>query len=399
MISGCVPVVAADLVRWAEEVAARLDESMGPTLFERGEYVEIVCRDPGAPPRVERTQHLADGFLRQRLELDGLGALDQEDVLEGVVWLLLNRRVVARQPDRGAGSEPARVPDWLAVGVAQGLYPELRERNLGVGLDRWARGTMTPPERLTARAVMPAGRWAEKADAALWVAWLQGRADAAMRFADAWQRIAEGKAVGASWWWDSRAGGADTRDGEREWELWLAGQRDALRGWSSRPDDQLGSMRDWRTVSAVDLASVHAPASVTALSLDQLVAHRGEKWARLLAARMALRIRLAAVGQSPDVQQVASRYAAYLDAVAGKGRALGFLRGRSPARHLQALWREAEAARERLERDYRARAEYLEQVSTRMFDAGLQDGNSAEDPAVRQYLDLLEQRVPEGAPR
>jgi hypothetical protein len=396
MISGCVPLVAADLVRWADEVAARLEENLGPTPFERGEYIEITCRDLQAAPRVERHQDFSDGFLRQRLELYGLAQLDQEDVLEGLTWLLLNRRVAARQEGHGEDDEPGRVPDWLAVGVAQGLYAELRERNLGAGLERWAAGQMVAPDRLTARLVMPAGRWAEKVDAALWVAWLLSRPDALAQFNEAWDRVAGRQPLPAAWWMAPRGGEVARRQAEREWELWLAEQRDALRGWGGLNAQQLAHLRDVRQVEAVDLAAVHAPAELGSLGLDQLVQYRDEKWARLLASRIALRLRLTAVGQSVEVQTVASLYADYLDAITGKGGYGWSIFRRGPSvRKLRGLWQAAEEARERLEGDYEARANYLERVSAQLFDAGSK-AEPAEpvDPAVQRYLDDVEERAP-----
>lgn len=393
LVTGLAPAAAADVGRWADDVARRVEEWFGPPPFDRGAYVELACIATleGGLSRVTREQALDDGALRQRLVMAGLEELDQEDALEGLVWLLLNRCAAAHRTAGAKRARPTRVPDWLAVGVAQNLYPELRQRTMRVGLERWESGAAVSPRILVHRGAMPEGRWAEKVDAALFVAWIESVPEAKAIFADALRRMAAGAPPTPAWWLVTAQGGADEGLAEREWELWVAQQRDARRGWGREDERGLRALRELQAWPETELYAVGAPDGIGTIGVRDLVKYRGEKWARRLANRAGVRLRLAAVGQSSEVQAVADRYAVFLGAVTGRAPddSGGWFSRRPSARRLRALLREADAAFHRLEQDLRARDEYLTRVAAEA-EEGPRDAPGEE---ARRYIDDVERRL------
>lgn len=386
MVSGFGPAAAADLARWAEEVARRLEGYLGPIPLERGWYLEIKAV-PG--DRVLRAQGWVDGLLQQRLDLGRSEELDQEDALEGLVWLLLNRWPIVRQsiPDRV--EHLARVPDWLSVGVAQNLYAELRARNAGVVQERWHTDQLVPWTSLVEQEVLPSGRWAEKAETAFFVNWMvEQRVD----FDALWQSCAEARRLSAEDISRVVFRQLEMAAVTQEWEVWLAAQQDRKRTVSGLDLAQVEEFDRLARLEEPELQAVRAEVAGP-LMLADLVALRHARWVPALATRRSWQLQLAMMGRSPEWQDVARRYIRFLEGLAGRGQGYsGGLFGRgASARQLLALLEDADQARDRLRADIRARVAYLDQVEQASAPPALSG-------AARQYLDDVERRMGEKSP-
>ena len=390
LVSGFAPGAAADLARWSEDVAGRVEQLLGPIPMDRGWYLEIQGR-PG--DRVVRAQGWVDGLLQQRLEVGRSEELDQEDVLEGLVWLLLNRWAVARQTPAQRSVGLAGVPDWLAVGVAQNAYPELRSRNAEAVQERWREDRLTPWPDLVEQEILPSGRWAAKAEVGQWVAWLLERSARMDAF---WEAHAKGQRLNA----EAVArqvlslGGVD--EASQAWEVWLAAQGNRRRVMTGVDADQVAEFDALSRVDDPELQAVRADVSAP-LTLADLVALRTARWVPALATRRSWQLQMAMLGRAPEWQEVAQRYIDFLEALAGRGSGYrGGLFGRGASgRQLLALLGDADKARDRLRQDMLARTAYVDLVEQ---GGSAASGAVDDDPAVRAYMDEQERRAAHESP-
>lgn len=379
LVSGFAPGAAADLARWCEAVAGRVENMLGPIPMDRGWYLEIQGR-PG--DRVVRAQGWVDGLLQQRLEVGRDDELDQEDVLEGLVWLLLNRWAVALQSPADRANGLAGVPDWLAVGVAQNTYPELRTRNAEAVQERWREDRLTPWPALVEQEILPAGRWAAKAEAGQLVAWLLDRNARMDAF---WEAHAKGLRLNAEAVARQVLALGGVEEASQAWEVWLAGQNNRRRAMTGVDAAQVAEFDALSRVDDPELQAVRADVSAP-LTLADLVALRKSRWVPALATRRSWQLQMAMLGRAPEWQEVAQRYIHFLEALAGRGEGYrGGLFGRGASgRQLLALLGEAELARDRLRQDIQARSTYLDRV---------EQGAGPDVEAVRAYLDDVERRA------
>lgn len=393
MISGFPPAAAANLARWAEDVAGRLESALGPIPMDRGWYLELQAV-PGT--QVARAQGWVDGLLQQRLEIGRSDELDQEDALEGLVWLLLNRWPVHRQSGASRSQDLATVPDWLAAGLAQHLYTELRSRNAEVVVERWQGGHLAPWSELIEREILPAGRWAAKAESALLVDWLLERRAGWEPF---WQSCAEGKRMRAADFARQVLALPGVPEATQAWEVWLASQQDRNRGIHGVDLDQVAEFERLAIFEDADLQAVRADVAAP-LALADLVALRRARWVPALASRRSWQLQMAMMSRAPEWQDVGRLYLDYLEALAGRGPGYtGGLFGRGPsARQLESMLAEAERARLRLRDEVQARTEYLDRVEATFMAEGVSGLDPGREAAERLFMDEMEKRWPASSP-
>lgn len=385
LVSGFAPAAAADLARWSEEVAGRVENLVGPLPLERGWYLELQGRNGD---RVVRAQGWVDGLLQQRLELGRSDELDQEDALEGLVWLLLNRYAIVYQTAAERAKQLASVPDWLAAGVAQNTYPELRTRNAEAVQERWREDRLTAWPALVEQEILPSGRWAAKAEAGQLVAWLLERDGHLDAF---WRAHAKGHRLSAREVARQVLSLRDEEEASQAWEVWLAAQQNRRRVMSGVNTAQMAEFDVLSRVEDPELQAVRADVQAP-LTLADLVALRKTRWVPALATRRSWQLQMRMLGRSPEWQEVAQRYIQFLDALAGRSAGYrGGLFGRGAStRQLLALLGEADQARSRLRQEVSAREAYLDQVE--------QGGGTSLTEMERAYLDEAERRAAEDSP-
>lgn len=376
MVSGLPAARAAELARWADEVAERIQRQAGPLPFERGQYILIAADESDAPSTVEPQQTCEQGDVAQTLVLRGLDGIDLEQAEEALGALLVNRYAQALQPAAERCSDPARVSDWLVVALVHASNPVLRRRNLDFALARHQSGELTPFAELVEQHAVPAGRWPQKADAmALWL-WLSESPRASAMLVEAFRLQAEGRKPDATWWAEQRIGTPNPEAAARAWSNWLEARQVRARPLASGDVNTLLAMR---FIPAHELDASGGPRALADQPLSALIPHQKEPWCRQVAIRHALRIRLEAIGHEEEAQLVAEAHAAFLDRLA---------RGDS-RRRLNVLWKQAEERSEQYTALLDARRRYLDAVEDRLGTP-----RPPPDPVTR-YLDEIEARIGE----
>ncbi|OQA26681.1 MAG: hypothetical protein BWY59_01296 [Verrucomicrobia bacterium ADurb.Bin345] len=312
----------------ADDASQRLEAVLGVSVpFSRYELIRIVTEDDAASPRarVIKGQAWVDRQLVQRLIVFNPGKADQEDLLEGLCWLMLNRLVIARQDISQRTNHLGAVPDWLGIGIAQNLYPALRARNGGVISRRWMAGeTVSFPEVLEME-YLPDGRWGEKAAAGLAVGWLLSQPQAAKAFECLFSLLAKGEPLAMPAIVECLGGDFTPVRIEKEWELWIAQQTQVIRQWGGVTPARVQELQAMSVIRPMDLgfpATENIPAELT---LDQLVERRRELWMRPLAALLSLRVRGLGIGESEEFRRVLEAYGRFFDAL-GRSVSPGLLR-------------------------------------------------------------------------
>lgn len=388
-ISGCPAARGLEIGAWAEDVEQRLARFLG-TPIPAGDPMPIVIRlvedAESARGRVVRSQELDTGMLSQRLDLINPATADQEDLLEGLCWLLINRAVVSRQPAAARGRDTSRAPDWLAVGAAQNLFPESRQRNEKTVIELWKKNRAHRLEEILGWAFLPAGRWDEKAEAGVFVQFMLHPSVAATRTAALLARIESGEPLTAEFVAQRVLNAPSVADVEKARDIWIAQQTDDIASSSLEFSvDRVAELVRLLDMRPTDYGLPESDRMPPLVDLKDLIRHKGESWAPKLAERVGMKAKLLAVGQPPEFQRVVASYVGFLDAVAGrkKGFTGGLFGGSASTSSLQKLLDQAEATFIAFQQAQKQREKFIE-------DAIPKEGDSSPDPAIRDYLDRLE---------
>ncbi len=393
---------AAAIALWTEEVARRLESLVGRPVPVKGHMpLELVTRsETGGAARVITAQGYVDGQVQQRVVMVNPDQLDQEDLLEGLCRLLLNRHVIALQSSRQRAAELGDVPDWMSVGAAQTLYHEIRVRNARLMLSRWKMNHSFPLAGILNLQTLPGGRWNEKALCGLMTGWLATWPDSSQRWGRMFDRLAAGRIIDDTWLAAS-AGYGSARDMNKAWDVWLA-QQCVQHDWARGPVQRLGDLRQALRINPDDYGVAVERDVAVPLVPAAMIDLRKRPWMDALTARVALKIQWLAIGQPAELQDVVRGYVSFMDALTARASAYqGGLFGRGPSEsQLRKLLAEADAALEGYEKDAVRRREYLDSVAAQIRGAGSATWNGLaipwageEDEARRAYLDELEQKT------
>lgn len=391
-----------DLAISAEESADKLAELVGARIpFGRAHYVQLAARQDDRAGRgsVVKAQGWVDRQLSQKLIITNPFTVDQEDVLEGLCWLLLNRFVVVRQTTPQRQTRLGAVPDWLAVGLAQNLYAALRARNSYVVVRRWERGDAVPLSEVAAFEYLPPGRWSEKAFCGLAVGLVLSQPRAPDLFTEMFARLARGEDLTAEALAEILFGEKDVRELEKQWDLWIARQTQVRRAWGGVSEERLEAVR---ALSTIDIAELGAAGEGVppGLSLRDLIERRNAPWMPKVALVLALRVRGLAVGEAPEFREVVEPYGEFFDALAASKP--------PPRRRLEALLDRAESLRAEFEEDLAERTRYVSQVEREYAVYGIPASISNTVEAMerviprselQEYVDTVERMVGGEAPR
>jgi hypothetical protein len=302
----------------AEEVAEKIESLVSrPLPFARGLPLRLMAgyTESNRVGRVVRAQGWADRALGQRLLITNPDRVAQEDLLEALAWLLLNRYVIVRQAVSERERAPGEVPEWFSVGVAQNLYVSLRDRNARVAVRRWQRGTSPSLEDLMDRSYLPEGRWSEKAYCGLAVDWIASVPRAVELFDALFRRWSAGESVTPAWLSAAMLGATNVAALEIQWDLRVAryGQPRRIVGRSA--GESMALLEAVRALNYEALGLVVAPEMLAVTDLRQLVPLRQEPWLQAAAPALALKVRSLAWGGSDDFAAVVEAYARFFDAL------------------------------------------------------------------------------------
>jgi hypothetical protein len=335
---------AFEIAVWAESARERLSEWAGAPIPGERSYpivISALLRTNEPNGRVLKAQDVTeDGFLRQEITMINPAAMDQEDVLEAVCWLLLNRWIQLRQPAAERIKNPGAYPDWFAVGVAQNLYPELRERNHREVREREASGDRVSAASVFEQVYLPPGRWPEKARAGLVTAWLAEVLTPTDLLGKTSAHMASGGKLDAELFaYLLRL--PDGRSVNMGWDVWMARMdKRLIPGVMSF--DVSGVTRVLELRPEQFGVIMPSPLPGGRLTADQLIADRAYEWVHHYSRAAAWRLRQEVVGKSPDLVAAINRFVLFFDALAEPG-APGQTKQKNTksARWLQAAWSEA----------------------------------------------------------
>lgn len=396
IVTGMPKTVAVDIAVWAESVYRLIEEWAGspvPGNFPIPLIIEATVRtnDVGGFAIAEQFP-TEDGFIRQRLLLVNLESLDQEDALEGLCRLLLNRWILVRQSDTERLREPRSFPAWFAVGVAQNLYPDLRERNLATIESEESDGRYRAASTVAALLVVPPGRWPEKAQAGLVTAWLFDQAPADIILSAAAQAVAVGGELSETALLRI-SGTASLSEFDRQWDVWMAARQQRIRPGTDAADTAtLVRILEMRTD---DLGLVHHDiASGERVPVSRLIDERDQRWAREVCSSMAWQLQREVVGKNAEIRDAVQPFQAFFALMLDQPEAAKELSGaKTPAkkkekppsaRALRKAWRKAESGW----------TAYLQQASVRRdYIDAVERSVAPPEQAVREALNTWEFRV------
>lgn len=361
-----------NLAASAEETAGKIEELIGLGIpFAKGQNVQLLARWATNEPnsRVIRAQGWVDRMLSQKLIIVNPDRADQEDILEGLCWLLLNRYVISRQTFEQKTAGLGAVPDWLSAGVAQNLYLALRTRNRQVAVRRWLKNEEMSFSSILDLEHLPDGRWCEKAFCGLAVDWIASSPETAAAFESMFSALAAGDRITTNSMGRLMATGDSGRELEKGWDLWLASQtlvKQSLGGVSS---ERLEALKHLLAAPPDEMGIPAGEGVPSTLTMKKLIKYRDAPWMPLYATRLNLHIRGLGIGEAKEFNDVLRLYGDYLEVLGRPRRGLARLSlfRASPAT-LGGMLGAADKALEDLEASLAGKAHYVGGVEAAVSD-------------------------------
>lgn len=315
MVSGLSSAENMVLARKLSEHAARIETAAGvPLPLRRDQVLGVMVQSTSAPDaQVLKVQGWDDGQFYQRLIVPGARQLDEEDLLEGATWLLLNRYVAEYVPAGQRHGLGATVPDWISAGLAQNAQAASRARNREWIARELAEGRALPLAQVIKQEVLPPGRWREKAYAAAATELLFPEGEAR-----AWTALF--KSVGLrqpidAAWLRQNCAALGAQNPEAVWKEFLArkARARAAEAWGDRSlqiEEKLLQTLNFRPRDWLEAVPEDVPQELFA---RDLIALRDQSWTAPLASALALQVRSLELGASPALLPVLASYAAFFE--------------------------------------------------------------------------------------
>ena len=315
MVSGLTSAENMVLARKLSEHAARIEAVAGlPLPMRRDQILGVMVQGSSAPDaQVLKVQGWDDGQFYQRLVAPGARHLDEEDLLEGATWLLLNRYAAEYTPAGQRHGLGATVPDWISAGLAQNVQTAGRARNREWIARELAEGRSLPLAQVIKQELLPPGRWREKAYAAAAVELLFPDGDAR-----AWTALF--KSVGLRQpidpaWLRPNCAALGTQNPEAVWKEFLErkARARAAEAWGDRSlqiEEKLLQTLNFRPRDWLETVPEDVPQELFA---RDLIALRDQPWTAPLASALALQVRSLELGASPALLPVLASYAAFFE--------------------------------------------------------------------------------------
>ena len=304
------------LLRWAEDIAARLEKALGEPLPHRPDNPVrfFLSEDPAHPAAgLRREQSVGEFGVGQRLYLVNLDRAEPGDVLEAIVSLLLCRYAVALQAPARARERPAAPPDWFAIGLARNLYPGQRAASQQAALRLWRDGADTSLRRALSLPHWVPGERDEKNLAAALAGWMKARPDFPRLAGRLLRQWADGGTVDEEKLAGLLTATGDVRALHMEWDLWLASLQQLQSPAALTPEMLVRRVRDV-LVERPAMLPWELPADLPeAITPAVLIARRNEPWAPQIARRMTMALVAVPTGRLPELVEVVDRYRAALE--------------------------------------------------------------------------------------
>jgi len=333
---------------WADSVNQLISEwAQGPVpgSFVYPLVISAMVQEKEKQGRVLKAQvYSDDGHLRQKMTMVNPAAMDQEDALESLCHLLLNRWIHSRPRRAGKREEFAEYPEWFAVGIAQNLYPQLMDRNFRVIRNNEMNGMYKPAADIFSYTHSAPGRWPEKAHAGLVMSWMSERVGAAKLMDLTATRLARRETLDETFFltlMDFKS----LHELNVAWDIWMARQeRRIIPGAMSTETDAISRLLEMR---AGDFGLVHPglpPEGRVPSGL--LIDARYEPWAKEFCRIVSWRLHQESIGKTPEIRKHVLSFADfYNDIVQAQKKSTGKNKIKKvTSRSLEKNWREADNA-------------------------------------------------------
>ncbi len=360
VVSGLTSIENVNLAASAEEVAEKVEAVVGlPLPLTRYQPMHLLAREgEGGRGQVIKAQGWVDRRLTQKLIIVNPVRADQEDVLEGLCWLLLNRYVINKQTFEQRARRLGTVPDWLSVGVAQNAYLALRSRNSQVVVQRWRAGDAMVFADILNLEYLPPGRWGEKAFSGVAVDWLASQPKPGAVFDALFSTLAEGQRIAPEQIAGLVTGSQSLRDLEKGWDLWIAQQTLVRRNWGGVSPEQIAALKQALIVQPAVLGVDTGRGVPAAMRPIDLIESCDQRWMAPLAVKEAFTIRSLGIGEAQEFRDVAERYGLFFDALARRSSAW-FARLRFSKSKLRSLLDQADRALDEFQQLVGRREQYV----------------------------------------
>ena len=413
MVSGMTSAENMVLARALSEQAGRIEAKTGMLLpMQRNQVLGVMVQSSSSPESgVLKMQGWDDGHFYQRLVVPGALRLDQEDLMEGACWLMLNR-YAAEQTSAGQRiGIGATVPDWISAGLAQNSQAALRSRNRDWIARELGEHRAMPLAQVVKLDTLPPGRWREKAYAAAAVEFLFPDGDL-----NAWARLF--KAVGTrqaidALWLRKNCPVLQDRNAEEAWaeHLLQKARSRNIEAWSDR-----GLQIEEKLLQALNFRpremamGIAIPEDVPQeLFARDLIEYRAQPWLVPVAGALSLQIQSLEIGAPSALQEVMSSYAAFFDQLGTPPpeKHSWWSRAKKDPKKLQPpddatwqialnqLWMRAERAHQEFLENHQSRKRYVDSFDRPAAGDFTEPATVSDLPRTRiqKYVDEIEEKT------
>jgi len=313
----------------ADEIADTIEQMVGRELpFARHEVIRVIVRntDQITEGKVIRAQGWADRQIVQQLRIINPDKADPEEVLEGFCWLLLNRYVIVKQDIDARERLVGKVPEWLSIGIAQNLYPDLRARNGALVVQAWMDDRVPSFAEILKMDHVSGNDPFEKAVAGLAVSWLLTQPRSMAFFDAVFQSAVEGKMVTPELLADPNVLGLTPVQLEKEWDLWMAQQTKVKRVLGGITPGRIEAFQNLRIVRPVLMGFPESEDMPLQMTWNEMIDYWHADWMPALATALSLKIRGLGIGEAADFRAMLDEYGHFFDALSRCGTRNWFAR-------------------------------------------------------------------------
>ncbi len=387
-----------EYTRWAEDMATRLERTLGGGIrIPRGLPVEIVLDD--SRPRSLMTASMAQrggtfsssmegNPLKRTLIIQRSRSVDNDLLREGLVRLMLAGLVERSRREANLPAMDPHFPQWFIMGLAQNLDPEGLARNRkitatsGLGMDA------VMASEVLGWIQLPEGWHSRQAVSGLLVAWILSFPGGGESVLD---RVARQEPVTPEWLATKVVGGETVSTMDSLWRAWRQRQGRLIQEFGGLSSDMIGQLRRELPLAIPSAVSgSKMPHDVLLRPEEVIAARKKNPAAAMMAVGKIERIRIVTLGKAPELMEVGEQFVHFYEGVA-RGAWASTLK-----------WRlaRANAALDRLDQLTRARESYLDEVESEWNSQGLRSNEPVEamtipeleKSRIESYLDGAERR-------
>lgn len=393
IVTGPDAIKTSEYTRWAEAMAERLEHRLGVSLaFTRQSPLRIRLASAGAATvGIDAQCEYREGHvLYCSLAVNEYVPLDYEELL--AVWC---RLALVSLADRDGGhrdnlGELPRVPQWLAVGLAQNLDPALCARNRRLMQEAMSQSRQPEVSRVLSWDSLPERWYRMRAVCGMTVLWLDSLKPQGESWRMVLDRLAAGEPVTVGWVATALAGVESGAALETVWSHWLKGQERVVQDLGAVSSVTLNQLREMVEVPTSELGDAAPADRVGRLSPIELIPMRESLAVRLAAEERMQKVQALTIGKAPELIQVGQAYAIFFEGVA---------RGASAWR-LRWRLRRAEQSLVALLELTQAREAYVdafERAASGRHTAGMSSPPVLDKSRLEAYVDSVEKKVqPDG---